>query len=143
MTDTDILTGWRRLSRYDPIPTLNIDKGINIPESGISTIRRHTQQTKTSTVAARPAIEQPANRPPMTENRQRDQPGILSLLTWPITEFHSKQNQLLHYDLCDQSQCSPQNSAQQNDQSQISKVTSKAISKAYMNSTHKNWPITL
>ena len=64
-------------------------------------------------------MEQPANQPQITEQHQRDQPGILSLLTKPITEFHSRQNQLLHCDLHEQSQISSPNSTQKNDQSQI------------------------
>ena len=79
----------------------------------MSTIRRHTQQTKTSTVSARPTIEQPANLPPITEQHQGDQPGSLSLLSRPITEFHSRQYQLLHCGIHDQSQRLPPNSAQQ------------------------------
>ena len=80
--------------------------------------RRHTQQIKTSTVSTRPTIE-PANRPPITEQRQRDLPGNLSHLTRPISEFHSRQNQLLHCDLYDQSQSSPPNNTQQNNNLQI------------------------
>ena len=68
--------------------TLNRDRGIDIPESWMSTIRRHTQQTNTSTVSARATIEQAANRPPITEQHQRDQPGTRWPLTRPITEFH-------------------------------------------------------
>ena len=85
----------------------------------MSTIRRHTQQTKTPTVSARPSIEQSASLPPITEQHQTDQPGTLSLLTRPITEFHSGHNQLLHCEFHDQSQSSPPNSTQQKDQSHI------------------------
>ena len=99
--------------------TLSRDRGIDIPESCMSTIRQHAQHTKTSTVSTRPSIEQSANLPPITEQHQGDQPGTLSLLTRPITEFHSVKNKLLHCDLHDQSQSSPTNSTQQNDQSHI------------------------
>ena len=98
---------------------LNRDRGIDIQVSWISTIRRHTQQTITSTVSSRPAIEQLANLPPITEQHQRDQPGTLSLLTRPITESHSRLNQLLHCDLHEQSQSSSPNSTRQNGQSHI------------------------
>ena len=99
--------------------TLSRDRGIDIPESWMSTIHRHMQQTKTSTVSARPTIEQPANRPPITEQHQRDQSGTLSLLTRTITEFHSRLNQLMHCDLHEKSQSLSTNSTQQNDRSQI------------------------
>ena len=115
--------------------TLSSDRGINIPKSWMSTIRRHTQQPKTSTISARLTIEQPANRPPITEQHQRDQPGTRSLSTRPITEFHSRQNQLLHCDLYDQPQSFPPNTTQQNDQSQISNASNKTINKASMNRT--------
>ena len=90
--------------------TLNRDRGINITESWMSTIRRHTQQTKASAVSSRPTIDQPTDPPPITEQRQRDQPWTLSLLTQPMTVFHSRQNQLWHYNLYDQSQCLSPNS---------------------------------
>ena len=99
----------------------------------MSTIRRYTQQTKTTTVSARPTIEQPADRPPITEQLQGDQPWTLSLLTRPITEFHSRQNQLSHCYLYDQSQSSPPNGTQQIDQSHF--LINKAISTATGNPT--------
>ena len=99
--------------------TLHRDRGNDIPKSWMSTVRLHTQQTKASTVSARPTIEQPTNRPPITEQHQGDQTGTFSLLARPITEFHSRLNQPLHCDLHDQSQSSPPNSTQQIDQSQI------------------------
>ena len=64
-----------------------LSRGLKIPQSWMSTIHCHTQQTKTSSVSARPTIEQPANRPPITEQHQRDKPGTLSLLIRPITEL--------------------------------------------------------
>ena len=83
-------------------------------------VHMYAQQTNTSTVSDRPTTEQPVNRPPITEHHQGDQPGTPSLSTRSITKFHSRQNQLLHYDLCDQLQNSTPNSTQQNDQSLIS-----------------------
>ena len=50
----------------------------------------------------------------------------------------SIQIQLVHYDLYDQSKRLPPNSTHQNDQSQINKATSQAISKTNMNNTHKS-----
>ena len=50
---------------------------------------------------------------------QRDHPGNLSLLAQHITEFHSRQNQLMHCDLCDQSLSPPLSNTQQNNQSHI------------------------
>ena len=93
--------------------TLSILRRIDILESWMSTIRRHTKQTKTSTVSARPTIKQPANLPPITEQHQRDQPGSPSLLTRPITEFQSRQYHLLHCGNNDQSCRLPPHSAQQ------------------------------
>ena len=58
--------------------TNTINRGINIPESWMSIIHRHMQQTKTSTVSVTPTTEQHANRPPITEQHQRDQPGTIN-----------------------------------------------------------------
>ena len=100
----------------------------------------HTQLTETSIVSGRTTIEQPANRPPITEQHQRDQSGTLSFLARPITEFHSRQNQLLHCDLTTNLKVRLQIALNKitNHRSAIGKATSKAKSIAYMNSTHKD-----
>ena len=112
--------------------TLNRDRGIDIPESWMSTIRRHTQQTKTPTVSARPTIEQPADRPPVTEQHQRDQPGTQHRTNSCTAIFANNHKGCLQIAI----------NKMINHRSIISKATSKVISKAYKNSTHK-WPITL
>ena len=74
---------------------------------------------------------------PHTSDRKLKEEHQAGITNGKFCEFPPTQNQLLHYDLYNQSQSSPPSNTQQNDLSQISKATSKAISKAYMNSTQK------
>ena len=97
--------------------TIERNREIDIPESWMSSTSCHTQQTKASTVSARPTTGQPADRLPATEQLQKGQPGPLLLLAQPITELPYAQNQMLHHYLHNQSQSSLPNSTHQIDQS--------------------------
>ena len=98
------------------------------------TLHSHTQQTKISTFSA-----QLLNRPPITEQRQRDHPGPLSLLPDLSLNFLEHRNKSCTT-ICTNNHRVPLQiilSKMTNRNLALSKATRKVISKTYMKSTRQ------